>query len=226
MHDEGVIKFEAVHQGRAIEPSVKELCFELIAWRELLAKTQLVGQREGLYGGFAYGNVSARLPPFGEAGRGRRRFVITGTQTSGDPCASPKSFCVVSRYEPQHNRVHSHGEVLPSSEAMTHGAIYDLSPHWRFVFHAHSKWIWSRAKQLSLPTTAADVPYGTPRMTREVERLYTQSTLAERRIFAMAGHEDGVVAFGKTAAEAGEVLFSTLAQAYAQACKDQGELCR
>ena len=52
-------------------------------------------------------------------------------------------------------------------------------------------------------------------MAREVSALYRSSTLHEKRVLVMLGHEDGVVSFGRTASEAGEVLVNTLAEALA-----------
>ena len=44
---------------------------------------------------------------------------------------------------------------------------------------------------------ALDVPYGTPEMAREVQRLFRETDVRTRKIFAMAGHTDGIVAFGQ-----------------------------
>jgi hypothetical protein len=78
--------------------------------------------------------------------------------------------------------------------------------------HAHSPHIWRHAAELQLPMTE-DVPYGTPEMAQEVARLYRESDVAQKRIFGMAGHEDGIVTFGATAEEAGFVMLGTLARA-------------
>ena len=63
-------------------------------------------------------------------------------------------------------------------------------------------------------------------MAREVADLYRNSTLHEKRILAMLGHEDGIVSFGRTASEAGEVMVNTLAEALAlEQCQSTPELC-
>ncbi|MCP3963379.1 MAG: class II aldolase/adducin family protein [bacterium] len=225
MIDEGVIHFQAVHRQRPLEARrFGEAACRLIAWREILARTGLVGQQAELYGGFGYGNVSCRVGP-PSAPRRRRAFLITGTQTSGKACVSLADLCVVESCDPRRNRVESHGQVLPSSESLTHGTIYDLGAHIRFVFHAHSPTIWRRAAALRIPTTDPDVPYGSPEMAREVERLWRGSSLSELRILAMGGHEDGVIAFGRTAEEAGQVTLRFLARAYEAACAEGGGLC-
>src|SRR5262245_44647181 len=135
MHDEGVIKFEARHRPCPVRgEATGELACALTAWREILSQTGLVGQDPARYGGAGYGNVSGRLGPFpGESGA--RRFLITGTQTGGRRRLGLEDYCTVLACDDRHNRVVSEGPVLPSSEALTHGAIYDLSPRIRFVFH-------------------------------------------------------------------------------------------
>jgi hypothetical protein len=47
-----------------------------------------------------------------------------------------------------------------------------------------------------------------------VESLFAGKGVREPRLFAMGGHEDGVVSFGRTAEEAGCVLLSTLVRAW------------
>jgi L-ribulose-5-phosphate 4-epimerase len=218
MSGEGVIKFRAEHQVCAL-PAYRfgQLCCKLSAWREVMAKTQLVGQDPARYGGAGYGNVSGRLGP-PAAPRGARSMLITGSQTSGLSTISLQHFCVVQRYDYDRSWVASEGLIEPSSETMTHGAIYDLSPAIRFVLHAHSPTIWHLAKELRLPRSDSKVAYGTPEMAREVQRLYVSSTLSQTRIFAMGGHEDGVVVFGYTIEEAGQTLISCLAKAYELTC--------
>jgi ribulose-5-phosphate 4-epimerase/fuculose-1-phosphate aldolase len=216
--DEGVVKFAADHRHEALDGRRSgEIACALVAWREILAQTGLVGQDAALYGGAAYGNVSARVGP-PSAPRRRRAFLITGTQTAGRRTVGLDDFCVVEAYDLERNRVTSSGPCLPSSESMTHGAVYDLGSHIRFVFHAHSPAIWRRSAALRLPATRAEVGYGTPEMAREVERLWGTTALSEGQIFSMGGHEDGIVVFGRSAAEAGEVLVRHLALAYQGHC--------
>jgi len=212
-HDEGVIKFRVEHEQRALSPREHgELANKLIAWREILARTGLVGQDPALYGGAGYGNVSARVGA-PSSPRGARPFLISGTQTSGLARIDLPQLCLVRRYVLAENRAESSGLVHPSSESLTHGAIYDLSPHIRAVLHAHTPAIWRQARRLRLPTTNAVVAYGTVEMAQEVRRLYRDTALGEQQIFSMGGHEDGVVVFGRSVEEAGGVLVRALARA-------------
>lgn len=189
-------------------------------WRGARSCTRrsLSGQDPERYGGAGYGNVSGRVGA-ASTGRGRRGFLITGTQTGGLRDLALSAFCLVTRYDYRANTVISEGEILPSSESMTHGSIYDLTPQIRFVLHAHSPVIWRNAEMLRLPTTAPEVPYGTPAMADEVQRLYRSSALAERQVFAMGGHEDGIIAFGHSLRETGQALLAELANAYEQCCR-------
>lgn len=217
MYDEGVIKFQASWTQSGLDPSLRPGACALIAWREMMVLTQIVGQDQARYGGAGFGNVSCRVSPWTN-GRGHRKFLITGTQTGGLRTVGLQDFCLVERYDYRKNTVTARGPSQPSSEAMTHGAVYDLSPSIRFVLHAHSPHIWHLADRLRVPVTDPDVPYGTPEMAGEVDRLAHSSSLLDCQIFSMGGHEDGVITFGKTVEEAGLVLVKYLARAYEKQC--------
>ena len=102
--------------------------------------------------------------------------------------------------------------VKPSSESLTHGAVYALDATIACVLHVHSPDIWQARGALGLPCTAADVPYGTPAMAAAVAALYANTGLRCGRVFAMDGLEDGVVAFGEDPAHAGQALLNVLAE--------------
>ncbi|MFK7905782.1 MAG: class II aldolase/adducin family protein, partial [Chitinophagales bacterium] len=90
--------------------------------------------------------------------------------------------------------------------SLTHAAIYELNNDYEAVIHIHCKEMWLKLLN-KVPTTAADVSYGTPQMAYEIQRLYRETDLAESKIVAMAGHEDGIISFGKNLQEAAQVLF-------------------
>ncbi|HET8700845.1 MAG TPA: class II aldolase/adducin family protein, partial [Nitrococcus sp.] len=112
-----------------------------------------------------------------------------------------------------HNRIAAAGPIQPSSEALTHGAIYAVAPDITYVFHTHCPAIWQHARALGIELTAADVPYGTPEMASEVQRLLAVSDVRRRGAFAMGGHEDGVISFGPSIEAAGCAMVSLLARA-------------
>jgi hypothetical protein len=215
---EGVIKFATEHRRVALDSRrYGPVCCSLLSWRQILALTGLVGQTTQRYEGFGYGNVSARIGAPAMP-RGRRAFLISGTQTSGLQNPTLGDFCVVETYDIDSNSIQSHGSTLPSSESLTHAAVYDLGSHIRCVLHVHSPILWRHAKRLRIPETAPGVTYGTPNMAREVRRLYRETHLEACGLFAMTGHEDGIVAFGHNLPTVGANLIGRLAQAFENEC--------
>lgn len=212
--DEGITKFNLEHRDAPLPREAHARVAAIAAWRRVLIKLAIIGRDPLRYGGAGYGNGSARITPYpGE--RGRRRFVITGSQTGVADERSVAPLCVVEAYDPKRNSLRSFGPIRPSSESLTHGAIYDLDPRIRFVFHGHVPYIWRFAAELSIPCSAPQVGYGTPEMAFEMMRLYRDSTMADSQIVAMLGHEDGVIAFGRNIDDAGAVLVRYLARAFA-----------
>lgn len=209
---EGTLKFQLRHTFTA--PADIRAHGDLNAWRRILYLLQLIGQDAARYEGYGFGNISQRLPPF-DAPPALRRFIITGTQTGGLPHLTAGHYAIVTECRPDLNLIVSEGPVKPSAESLTHGSVYALDDTARFVMHAHSPDIWRHARQLDIPTTPADVPYGTPEMAEAVGRLFAETDVAARRIFCMGGHEDGVISFGGTAEEAGTVMLACLARALA-----------
>lgn len=211
---EGVIKFRAAHTTTSLPEAAAHAVTTLLGWRDLLFQLRLLGMDPNRYGGAAWGNVSARIGPFpGE--RAARPFVVSGTQTSGKAVVDREDFAVVTAWDVRKNSVVSRGPARPSSESMTHGAVYDLSPTIRAVLHVHSPRIFDVARALELPCTAPGIDYGTVEMANEVARLWRSTSLPERRVLVMLGHEDGVVAFGRDVDDAGSALMTTLAAASA-----------
>lgn len=207
---DGIIKFDLEFSPG--QPLPAGALVDLNRWRTTLLKLNLIGQDPKRYGGYGYGNISQRIPPF-PAPVHHRQFAISGTQTGEIQTLGPEHYAIVTECIPERNRIVATGPIKPSSESLTHGIIYDLDAWARFVIHVHSPELWGKAAKLQLPTTAADVPYGSPEMAAEVQRLYAETDLPQRRIFAMGGHEDGIVAYGRTPNSAGDVLLAALKQA-------------
>jgi ribulose-5-phosphate 4-epimerase/fuculose-1-phosphate aldolase len=211
---EGVIQFDSAHVSAPLEERVlADAARAVAAWREILARLAVLGQDPARYAGGDYGNASARLPPFGAVPQGQRRFLVTGSRTARVPRVSLEHFALVERWDVGRNQVVSRGTVAPSSESLTHAALYDAAPSARVVLHGHAPEIWRNARALGVPATREDVPQGTPAMAREVQRVYRETAAGSLGILAMGGHEDGVLAFGRTAGEAGEALVRHLARA-------------
>ena len=193
---EGVIKFSLnftpSEQSRQID-------VELHAWRALLHGYGLIGQVPHRYEGFGFGNLSQR-----EA----IGFSITATQTGGRQSLSDTDYAWVTAWSLEQNALSATGLTPPSSESLTHAAIYEAQPEVRFVFHIHSPDLWTDRAILELPETAAEIPYGTVEMALALKAL--AANLGDEGIAAMAGHEDGIVSWSKSAVGAGLLLMNGL----------------
>lgn len=222
---EGVTWFQAMHRAAPHGACALEVLPALAAWRSILAGTGGIGQDDARYDGAGYGNVSVRVGPF-PGGRGARAFVVSATQTGGVDCVGPEHFAKVERYDAANNTVWSTGPQAPSSESMTHGAIYDLAPHLRAVVHVHCPMIFRAADALGLPSTRPDIGYGTPEMAREMARLWRSTTLPDVRALTMAGHEDGVITLGRSLDEAATTMLALHARALALGFASSGAVCR
>ncbi|HEX9626978.1 MAG TPA: class II aldolase/adducin family protein [Acidiferrobacterales bacterium] len=210
---EGVIQFRLDYTPSA--PHAAPEIGALDGWRSVLRRLGLIGQDAARYDGAGFGNLSARRPPH-DAPPGSRRFVITGSQTGGLAALDGRHFALVTAYDIAGNRVAAQGPIAPSSEALTHGMLYDLDAGIRCVMHVHAPEIWRRAAALGLPRTDPAAGYGTPAMAAEVARLHRESDLAARRLLVMGGHLDGVVSFGRDIDAAATVLLTGLARALAR----------
>jgi methylthioribose-1-phosphate isomerase len=194
LREEGVIKFDC--HWLKTEPLAYETIENLNDWRNRLYDFGLIGVYED---GIGFGNISIRLGP-------SNQFVISGTQTGGIPRLHEQHYTHVIDFSLEKNSISCKGPIQASSESLTHAVLYRLSPEINTVIHVHHRNLWDRILN-QVPTTARDIPYGTPEMALEVKRLFENSDLKVKKIFVMAGHEEGVVTFGKDLAEAANILF-------------------
>lgn len=201
---EGVTKFDLRFTPASPLP-LAELR-ELNAWRKLLWQLELIGQNASRYGGLGFGNLSRRQ-------LSSQHFIITGTQTGHLSELDGRHYATVTAADTSANRVLAEGPIAPSSESLTHAMLYQVDTSVQFIFHVHSPVLWREADELGIPVTNPAVAYGTSAMAEEVRRLSTGTAAWRMGIFAMGGHEDGVVAFGKTAEETGIILLRHLARA-------------
>ena len=198
--DDGVIKYDCkwtigVLSYSSIGP--------LLAARNRLHGLGLIGVYKDC--GIGYGNISCRAR---ETGKGA--FYITGTQTGDvEPNQMNEAhFSLVTRCDVPRNILFCEGPVRASSEGMTHGAVYALDDGIECVVHVHHKRLWTECMD-RIPTTDRNVPYGTPEMAQEVERLYREDgRLKEQKVFVMGGHEDGLISFGSSMEEAMNIMIN------------------
>lgn len=156
---------------------------ELNAGRQELRRLGLLGVDEG---GVGFGNVSLR---------DGATFYITGAGTGALPTLRLKDYAKVVAWDFERHWLRYEGQVIASAESLTHAAVYSMDAEVGAVVHGHDEALW-RSLTRKGPATAADVTYGTPEMAREVGRLFRKSEVRTGKVFAMAGHKDGVIAFG------------------------------
>jgi ribulose-5-phosphate 4-epimerase/fuculose-1-phosphate aldolase len=190
--DEGYIKYRSFWTKAPVPAAAAAATEELETWRRPLMAAGLIGHYEAL--GIGYGNISVRC---GEPGQ----FLISGTQTGHVAKTDKTHYSLVTAYNTYANIVSSVGPIQASSEAMTHAAIYGLDINIGAIVHAHSQDLWRKSLN-KLPTTGADVAYGTPQMANEFRRLYRDTTFRKIGLAVMAGHEEGILSFGATLEEA------------------------
>jgi hypothetical protein len=194
--DEGYTKFACDWSHCELPEFIesKELCL----WRSRLYAAGLIGTYADL--GIGFGNISARV------GNGRE-FLISGTQTGHLPDIGPQHFALVTNTDVERNYVSCRGAVQASSESMTHAALYDTDDSIGAVVHVHNAELWHRYRG-RIPTTAAEVAYGTPQMAAEFARLWRATRLPVAGIAVMGGHDEGLISIGTTVSEAATRILS------------------
>jgi len=180
--DDGVIKYRSQRIAGVMEPSAQ--LEQLNRARTTLFDLGLIGAYPN---GIGYGNLSLRTSG--------QQFLITGSATGATRRLQPDQFCLIESFSIARNSVRCRGSLDASSESMTHGAIYAANPAVHCVIHVHSRLLFDALLAHEAPHTPADIPYGTPAMARAVAQLVaTQPTLPV--LFVMAGHDEGIVAYG------------------------------
>jgi L-ribulose-5-phosphate 4-epimerase len=180
------------------EPVDKESIIEITRWRDILFNHKLIGVYPN---GIGYGNISIRL--------NEKEFLISGTSTGHLETLTNKHYSTVIAYSFPENTLTCVGPIKASAESLTHAAVYEMDPNAQAIIHIHNKRMWNDLLD-KVPTTSASVEYGTPQMASEIKRLFHTTNLIEQKILVMAGHEEGVISFGKNLKEAGDLIFRYL----------------
>lgn len=202
MASDGVIQFQ-LHHRDALLPDAEAIGI-LSGLRDALHARGWIGRDPARYGGLGYGNVSRRLA--GDA------FLVSATQTGHLATLAALHWVTVTAASPATNELWSEGASKPSSESLTHAAIYQACVA-TFVCHIHHPALWNAAcaAAIALPKTPASATYGTPAMAAALSRITATTNLPF--VAAMSGHEDGIMA----AAESPEALLELLDSLSAEA---------
>ncbi len=204
---EGVIKYQLNHTDCQLDQSID--IARIDAWRSIMHRLGVIGQCKKKYAGYGYGNISQRIAGNGE------QFLISGTQTGHLETLTRNDYCIIVHADLQANRITSRGPCRPSSEALTHAAVYQQDSAVSDIIHGHCPEIWQQTAVIGLPHSAESIPYGTPEMAEAVQRLLQAGDFRQSGLFTMLGHEDGVLAFAADMAGAARELIDCLALALA-----------
>src|SRR5262249_44469194 len=126
---------------------------DLNACRRKLLDLHLMGVYTN---GVGFGNLSVR------DGRATA-FCITASATGGLPELTLRDCVRVVAYDFAKNSLSYEGAAIPSSESLTHAAIFESDPSTSAVIHCHDPVLWKTLLNRA-PTTSEAVPYGTPEM--------------------------------------------------------------
>jgi len=168
---------------------------ELNAYRRKLLDLRLIGVDPN---GIGFGNLSVR-------DGATDRFYITGSATGGIHELTLADCAKVVACDFERNRVRYEGSALPSSESLTHAAVYESDATAGAVIHCHDSKLWAAVLNKA-PTTSKTADYGTHEMANEIMKLFKRIEVQSRKIVVMAGHEAGILTFGKDLEEAFGVL--------------------
>jgi L-ribulose-5-phosphate 4-epimerase len=176
---------------------------ELNAYRRKLLDLHLIGVDPK---GIGFGNLSVR-------DGATKNFYITGSATGGLPELALANCAKVVAYDFERNHVRYEGSAMPSSESLTHAAIYESDATAGAVVHCHNSKLWA-ALLNQAPTTSKAAKYGTPEMAYEIMQLFRRTDAQTRKIVVMAGHEGGILTFGRDLEEAFAVLMRKRKRGY------------
>jgi L-ribulose-5-phosphate 4-epimerase len=166
---------------------------ELNRYRRKLLDLGMIGVNAN---GIGFGNISVRDGVTAQ-------FYITGSATGAIPVLTPTDCAKVVAYDFARNWLRCEGSTVASSESLTHAAVYESDPTARAVIHCHEMRLWAVLVN-KVPTTPTGVEYGTPEMAFAVRRLFDSTDVKTQKIFVMAGHDGGLVTFGKNLPDAFE----------------------
>jgi len=188
-HEEGYIKFNIEWEKQSIDLP-DQLFLSMNLWRQKLYVMELIG---AFADGVGFGNISIR--------NHNNQFFITGSATGNIQKLFQKHYALVKNFDLENNYIHCTGLTKASSESLSHAAIYQSNQEVNAVIHIHSQKFWKKYIH-HLPTTNENAAFGTPEIAREISTLTTK----EKGIIIMGGHPEGIISYGKSLDDAGNIL--------------------
>lgn len=192
--NEGSIRFNCLWEEEEIILP-EETYWQLEDSRSILYDLGLIGNYPD---GIGYGNLSQRIS-------GGDYFYISGSGTGAKKRLEASDYSMVTSFTISSNRLSCRGLTKASSESMTHAALYKALPGANAVVHIHCLWLWEKLLY-NYPATSPRIEYGTPEMAEAVGRLATEMMDNKEQIIVMAGHKEGILAFGRDLKEVTQLL--------------------
>ena len=189
LKNEGYIKFNLSWEKKSFDFDNQEF-ITLNSFRDKLYKLDLIGAYPD---GIGFGNLSIRYK--------KNEFIISGSATGNIKNISKEHYALVKDYNISKNIVSCVGLTKASSESLSHASIYVSNTKVNAVIHIHHMELWKKYLN-NLPTTSIDAEFGTPEIAVEISKLANQ----ESGIIIMGGHPEGIISYGKTLDEAGEII--------------------
>ena len=201
MIDEGYIKFKS--NWEKTDPLKFSTFEELNHFRNEMYELRLISAYDN---GIGFGNISIRK-------ENSNQFYISGSATGNFQQLDNNHYSLVTNVNISNNILDCVGSTIASSESMSHAVIYQTIPWVNGVIHIHSLSLWEKLLY-KVPTTLEDIKYGTPEMALAIIHLLKKESTLKQKIFAMAGHEEGLFVFAKDLKSAKEVLLEHLTKEY------------
>jgi hypothetical protein len=193
MISEGIIKYNCIFM-QADSVVNDEILLKFNECRNVLSERKWIGEyAEGL----GFGNISIRT---------EKGFFITGSGTGGFAVLTKEHIALVTKCDVDSNTVWCEGPLKASSESMSHSVLYDLDNKINGIIHIHDAEMWNSLKG-KIDETSETAEYGTPAIAHEIIKLYRSTSLKNEGLLRMAGHTDGLIAFGSDLNGALKILF-------------------
>jgi hypothetical protein len=150
----------------------------------------------GVDEGYGYGNISQRCSD------NAAHFIISGSQTGHLENLTNTQYAKVTYWKIKNNLLFCQGKIQASSEALTHAVLYDINTDIQVVIHIHNNLFWKKNLN-KLATSDEKAEYGTPEIAQSVRFLFTNKVVKSLpNIIIMGGHQDGILVFGESLAQA------------------------
>lgn len=192
MKETGLIKYHC--SWKHSKPVDETYVQVLNKWRDKIYAAGLIGVGDD---GVGFGNISIRYC--------KDQFIITGSGTGLLESLTPQHYSLVTGYDLNTHTLNCEGAIKASSESMSHATLYSCDAAINAVIHVHSLILWKKLLN-QVPTTVEKAEYGSKELTDDIRRLFKETDLPKQKLLVMAGHEAGIISFGKDIDEAGTII--------------------